>query len=130
MSERPFSRSWVLISMAVFITAEILIGYLLGGIIVGKYVSIGLRFIMQGLCMLFSFYVGGLIIGLVSPGVRIAEPAVGAFLSIALMMILTLFTPSFFYHFSLIKVVFGGGIAFALALAGAKTGEKIMGNKV
>ena len=66
----------------------------------GKYVSSGLQFMMQGLCMLLAFYIGGFIIGLVSPGLRILEPALGAFLSVATMMAITLFTPSFFFHFN------------------------------
>lgn len=113
--------------MVIFIASEILIGYFIGGIMVGKYVSSGLRFMMQGLCMLLAFYVGGFIIGAVSPGLRILEPALGAFLSVATMMTITLFTPSIFFHFNLIKLVLGGTIAFCLALAGAKTGEKLTG---
>ena len=92
---QQFSKKWVFISMAIYITSEILIGYLIGGIMLGKYVSSGLQFMMQGLCMLLAFYIGGFIIGLVSPGLRILEPALGAFLSVATMMTITLFTPLF-----------------------------------
>ncbi len=46
-------------------------------------------------CMLLAFYIGGFIIGLVSLGLRILEPALGAFLSVATMMTITLFTPLF-----------------------------------
>lgn len=45
--------------------------------------------------MLLAFYIGGFIIGLVSLGLRILEPALGAFLSVATMMTITLFTPLF-----------------------------------
>ncbi len=37
---------------------------------------------------------------------------------------------SVFFHFSLMKVIFGGTIAFALALFGAKMGERVMRNRV
>ena len=124
---QEFSKKWVFISMAIYITSEILIGYLIGGIMLGKYVSSGLQFMMQGLCMLLAFYIGGFIIGFVSPGLRILEPALGAFLSVATMMTITLFTPSFFFHFNLFKLVVGGTIAFCLALAGAKTAERLTG---
>jgi len=114
--------------MVIFIAAEILIGILIGNIIVGRYVSMGLKFMLQGLCMILSFFAGGLVIGLISPGLRILEPALGAFLSVSSMMAITLLTPSRFYHFSLTKVVLGGALAFGLALAGAKIGERLSGN--
>jgi hypothetical protein len=123
-----FSKKWMLLSMAIFIASEILIGYVIGTVIVGKYVSMGLKFTLQGLCMLMGFYVGGFIIGIVSPGKRIAEPAVGAFASVALIMVVTLFTPSPWFHFGLTKLIFGGAIAFGLAYSGALCAEKIMGN--
>ena len=118
----------MLLSMAIFIASEILIGVVIGTVIVGKYVSMGLQFTLHGLCMLMSFYVGGFIIGIISPGKRIAEPAVGAFGSVALIMVVTLFTPSRWFHFGLTKLILGGAIAFGLAYSGAVSAEKIMGN--
>ena len=131
MSEesRPFSKKWMLVSMLIFILSEIFVGYFIGSVIVGKYVSMGLSFILQGVCMLLSFYIGGFIVGVISPGVRIMEPAVGAFCSVSLIMVITLFTPLHFYHFSIFKVIVGGGIAFLLALAGARMGERVMRNR-
>ena len=116
--------------MVIFIVSEIVIGYFIGHLIVGRFVSMGLKFVMQGLCMLLAFYVGGFLIGVISPGVRIWEPAAGAFCSVSLLMVITLFTPSVFFHFSLMKVILGGTIAFALALFGAKMGERVMRNRV
>ena len=52
------------------------------------------------------------------------------FLSVLTMLVITFLTPISFIHFSLIKVIVGGGIAFFLALAGAKIGERLMGNSV
>lgn len=127
---QPFSKKWVIISMVIYIATEIIIGYFIGSIIVGKYASMGLKFYLQGLCMLLAFYMGGFIVGFISPGIRTLEPALGAFLAVATMMAITLFTPSRVYHFSMTKVLVGGAIAFALALAGAKHGERISGNKV
>ncbi|MFT6242295.1 MAG: hypothetical protein ACJAQT_004398 [Akkermansiaceae bacterium] len=121
---------WMIISMVVFIASEIVIGYFLGNLIVGRFASMGLKFLMQGLSMLIGFYVGGFLVGVISPGVRIWEPAAGAFCSVGLLMVVTLFTPSVFYHFSLIKVILGGIIAFALALYGARMGERVMRNRL
>ncbi len=125
---QSFSKKWVLGSMATFIIVEIILGGLVGGFVSG-YISISLRFMFQGLLHLASFFIGGVIIGLISPGIRILEPAVGAFLSVAIMLILTIFTPYSFIQFSLTKLLIGGAIAFALALAGARFGERLAGNQ-
>mgnify|MGYP006429166729 CR=1 FL=1 len=127
---QPFAKKWMFISMAIFIASEILIGIFIGNIIVGRYVSMGLQFMLQGFCMILAFFVGGVIVGFISPGLRVFEPAVGAFLSVSTMGAITLLTPSRFFHFSLTKVILGGALAFGLALAGAKIGEKLSGNKV
>ncbi len=126
--DQDFSKQWMFISFGIFIVTEIILGGLIGHYVVGKYMSIHLHFMLQGLLNLISYFIGGFIIGLISPGIRIYEPAAGAFLSVAVMLLLTLFTPFSFLHFSLTKVLIGGGIAFFLALSGAKTGEKLAGN--
>ncbi len=43
--------------------------------------SISLLFLIQGLLNLVSFFIGGFLIAVISPGQRIHEPAAGAFLS-------------------------------------------------
>jgi len=92
-------------------------------------VSIHLRFLVEAILNLTSYFAGGVLIGVVTPGVRIAEPAVGAALSLALMFTVTIFTPLSFISFSLTKLILGAIVAFALALAGARLGERFMGNK-
>lgn len=115
--------------MVIFIIAEVLIGGLVGNLIGGSYMSMGLRFLIQGILQLISFFVGGFFIGVISPGIRIKEPAVGAFLSVAIMLVLTFFTPYSFIHFSITKVIIGGVIAFGLALIGARMGERVTQRK-
>lgn len=129
VEKRPFSKKWMLASMILFIGIELFLGGFVGSL-AGGYMSIHLRFVLQGLLNLISYLIGGFVIGLVSPGVRIYEPAAGAFLSVGLMLILTIFTPFRFLHFSLTKLLIGGVIAFGLALYGARLGEKIAGNKL
>ncbi len=123
-----FSKAWMFIAFFIFIVIELFLGGLVGEIVVGRYMSIHLRFMMQGLLNLVSFFLGGLLIGVFSPGIRIYEPAAGAALSVATMLLLTFFTPYSFLHFSMTKLVVGGGIAFFLALSGAKMGERLTGN--
>ena len=125
-----FSKKWMLASMAIFIAVELFIGGLIGNFVVGRFVSLSLRFMLQGLLNLVSFFIGGFIIGLISPGIRVHEPAVGAFLSVSIMLCLTFFTPYSFIHFSFTKMLIGGAVAFFLALAGARLGEKVAGNHV
>ena len=127
---KPFSKPWMFISFFVFIVVELILGGYVGEVVVGKYMSIHLRFMLQGLLNLVSYFIGGFIIGVISPGVRVYEPAAGAFLSVLTMLLITFFTPYSFIHFSMTKVIIGGGIAFFLALTGASFGEKLVGNKV
>ena len=117
------------ISFITFIFIEILLGVFIGKMILGKFVSIHLNFMIQGLLNLLSYFIGGIIIGFISPGIRRYEPAMGAFLSVALMLILTFFTPYSFLQFSLTKLLIGGLIAFMLALTGSSIGERLSGNK-
>jgi len=127
---QSFSWKWTLTSMAIFIGAELLLGGFIGEVVIGRFMSLTLRFMIQGLLNLVSFFIGGFIIGVVSPGLRIHEPATGAFLSVALMLILSLFTPYSFIRFSLTKMLIGGAVAFCLALTGAKIGERLSGNRI
>jgi hypothetical protein len=113
--------------MVVFTAIELLLGGVVGDVVGGKFTSLSLRFALQGMLHLTSYFLGGIFIGIISPRVRIDEPAAGAFLSVALMLTLALFTPYSFIQFSLTKLVIGGAIAFALALAGARLGEKLTG---
>ena len=128
--DRPFSTRWMFASMGVFIGIELLLGGIVGEVVVGRFMSIGLRFMLQGLLYVTSFFVGGFIIGVISPGLRTREPAAGAFLSVALMLILSIFTPYSFIRFSLAKMLLGGAVAFFLALTGAKIGERVTGQAV
>jgi hypothetical protein len=126
--ERPFSTGWCALAVAVYVAIELVIGHLIGPLIVGAYVSPMLHFeVMTGM-HLAAFLVGGILIGVVSPGVRIVEAGVGAFISVALTMTFALFMPGRFLDVPTGKLLLAGGIAFALAVAGAWTGERWMGN--
>ena len=110
-----------------FVLVELVLGGLVGHLLVGRFFSISLHFAMQGFLNLLSYFLGGILIGVISPRVRIDEPAAGAFLSVALMLTLTLFTPFSFIQFSLTKLLIGGAVAFGLALVGARIGERLTG---
>ena len=129
-SNQPFSRKWMMASMGIFVAVELLLGGLVGEVLIGGYMSQSLRFMAEGLLHIASFFVGGFIVGVISPGLRIHEPAAGAFLSVARMLVLAVFTPYTFLRFSLNRMLVGGAIAFCLALVGARLGEKLTGNRV
>ena len=116
--------------MGVFIGFQTILGGLVGEYLLGRYSSISYGFLVQGLLNLASYFIGGIAIGMLSPGLRIHEPAVGAFLCVATMLALSFFTPYAFIQFSTVKMLIGGGIAFVLALAGAKLGERLTGNRI
>ncbi len=107
-NEQSFSKKWMFASVAIFIGVELILGGLVGNVVVGRFLSRSLYFILQGVLNLVSFFIGGFIIGLISPGIRIHEPAVGAFLSVSIMLCLSIFTPYSFIHFSLTKMLVGG----------------------
>ena len=75
--------------------------------------------------MLASYFVGGFLVGVMSPGIRIFEPAIGAFFAVLCTFIYGFFTPHRFFGFALNRLLIGGIIAFVLALLGADLGERL-----
>ena len=126
---QPFSWSWVMASVLIFTAMEIAIAvFLAPAIFAGRLASPMLQMRLQVLMHLASFYVGGVAVGVISPRVRLTEPAAGAFIAVGITFMMSFFMPSHWLSFDLGRLMVGGGIAFALALAGAFTGEKWMGN--
>ncbi len=127
-NERPFSTAWTMLSLVLFLAVELVIGGWLGPLVAGKYTSRMFHYELQMVLHLGALYLGGLAVGVVSPGRRLLEPAVAAFLSVALTFMMSFFMPTWFLRFDVTKVLIGGGIGFFVALLGAWHGEKMMGN--
>lgn len=125
-----FSMWWVLLSFVTFILVELLLGGFIGQMLIGKYISISLKLTIQSLLHLSSFFIGGVIIGILSPGIRTWEPAIAAFLSVGIMFSISMFTPYSYIAFSQEKMLIGGCIAFFLSMMGARLGERVFGNRV
>ena len=53
---RPFSKKWMVASVAIFIGIELLLGGIVGELVVGRFMSLSLRFMLQGLLNLVSFF--------------------------------------------------------------------------
>ena len=126
--DESFSNFWLVVSIVLFCAVELVIGGFVGSVVVGKYVSQMFHYKIQVMLNLGSYLVGGVVIGVISPGVRIVEPAVGAAVSVAMVLSISIFLPNRWLHFSMNKLLVGGGIAFVIALLGARFGEKLMGN--
>lgn len=126
--EGPFiSWRWVLISLALFVLIEIAVGVGVGRLVSGRYLSMGTSFWIRGSVQWMAFFLGGGVVGAISPSVRILEPAVAAFAAVGLTLLATLFTPYGFLHMGGARLALAGGIAFALAMAGAWMGERLAG---
>ncbi|MEO1230385.1 MAG: hypothetical protein AAFZ18_15895 [Myxococcota bacterium] len=126
--DRPFiSFRWVLLSLLLFVAAEIVIGLGLGELVAGRYMSIGTSFWIRGSTQLLAFFLGGIVVGVISPGVRILEPALAAFSAVLLTVVTALFVPYAFARMGGSRLATAGFIAFGLALAGAWIGERLSG---
>ncbi len=125
--EHSSARSivWIVLSLIIFVAVELVLGGLVGPLLVGRFVSQPLYLKLEMLLMLGSYFFGGLLIGLISPDIRVLEPAIGAALAVIFTWCYSFFTPIRYYGFSLTRMLIGGGIAFVLALLGADLGERI-----
>ena len=123
---------WIVISMVIFIAVELFLGGFVGPLISGRFVSHIFFIKIEMLLMLGSYFFGGLIVGLISPDIRILEPGIGAALAVFFTWTYSFFTPHRFYGFAAGRVLFGSIIAFVLALVGADLGERLaarLGNR-
>ncbi|MFC1678765.1 arsenate reductase ArsC [Elusimicrobiota bacterium] len=123
-SRDGISWRWVAASLAIFIGVELLLGGVIGRLVAGRFLGHVGALKLEVIMILLSYFLGGLVIGLMSPRVRILEPAIGAALAVVFTFLITFFTPLVFFRFSMGKAMIGGGIAFVLALAGARIGER------
>jgi stress response protein SCP2 len=122
-SIKRFSWAWMLASLVVFIITEIGIAGLFQTNLFWSFIPQSFRFLVEIVSFSISFLVGGMIVGLVSPSIRVLEPAIAAFFSVIILLSNGFFTAHGFADFSLIKMLIGGSVAFALAMSGARLGE-------
>ncbi|HMV60289.1 MAG TPA: hypothetical protein PKL69_06230 [Agitococcus sp.] len=122
---QPFSWGWILASVGIFVITQLVLAYIVGQVLLGARIPHGLQQMVQGFLMLLSYFVGGFLIGVVSPKIRIIEPALGAFASIFLVVIFSFLMPNSYVHFEWLRLLIGGVIAFGLAMYGAVLGEKL-----
>ncbi len=129
---QSLSILWILYSLVVFIVVELFLAGFVGQVVVGRFVPHTLTYLIEVILIISSFFIGGAIVGIISPKIRILEPAIAAFLCVLLTLSISFFSPYRFMAFTWTKVAIGGGTAFFLAWFGAFLGEKFsarMGNK-
>lgn len=129
--DTAISWPWVAGAFAIYVVTEVVLGGLLSGLLTG-FVSWPFRMRLEVLLMAASWWLGGLLVGLISPKVRLVEPAIAAALAVLLTMLYAVFVPIGWFRISLGRAAVGSAIAFGLALWGADTGERLaarMGNK-
>ena len=125
---QPFAWRWVFGSMFLFIALELALGEGMAHLLAGRVLSDGTSLLMRNGLQLAAFFMGGLIIGVVSPRLRLLEPALGAVGCIGVIVVMTWMTPLRFYGFGGVKLVAACTVSFGVALVGAWIGERIMGN--
>ncbi|MCG8569066.1 MAG: hypothetical protein MJB14_02895 [Spirochaetes bacterium] len=104
---------WIGISMIIFLVAQIAVT-ILSPLIVIFTLGLGI-FLLKPI----TYFLCGLITGYLSPGVTIAEPAIGAVIITVVGLFLDRGQHGFF------SVLIASLIAFFCAVAGAKLGERM-----
>ena len=126
--KRPISTKWVVLSVLIFTAFEVLLGQGVTKLLEGSTTSHMLMLRIELALMSASFLAGGFLIGVLSPGPRLLEPAIGAAITVVFTFLIAFFSPIVVFQASLSRMVVGGALGFVLALFGAHLGEKLTGN--
>lgn len=135
MSKRKVSYKWVLIGAGIIVIQNLLIQALLADPVKTQLITSfpGLTGVLLfiGIVAFVSFFVGGALIGVFSPGETIREPAYAAMIAGGLNS-LENFRNVNGTTFTVVHWLIGSavvlGVGFVMALGGAWVGEKIQGD--
>jgi hypothetical protein len=129
---RTVSMKWILIGAAVISGIHFILhpGFAME---IGGFVRDTLNpgpeaevYVYRGIIAVFSFFFGGLIIGWMSPGETLKEPAIAGVLAACVNNIRNyIFWPD---DFNVLAALVALGVGFGTAMAGAWVGEKIQGD--
>ena len=119
MSNESLNWTWVFISVLIFLVSQAVINtvFAIFGIL-----TLGIGFILFIIAKPIAYFIGGYITGMLSPGLTIKEPAIGAAI-VAVGGVL--FDAGTMYPGRIIGLILSGIVAFILATAGAQMGERV-----
>lgn len=116
---QAFSWTWVWMSLGSFLVA---MNVLLLFPFFSRTAHGGL--LIEVILNVLTYYLGAFMVGVVSPKVRIMEPAVAAVIAVILVHSAGMWVPTYWMPMSLGKIVILGAFVFCVAWAGAVHGEK------
>ncbi|RKX91966.1 MAG: hypothetical protein DRP59_06530 [Spirochaetes bacterium] len=112
-----FNFKWFLFSIAIFLVVQVFLSILF---VLFGFFTFGLGFLLFLILKPLTYYFGGYMTALFSPGITIREPAAGA-LAVTVLGSLVDAGGSSGGHF--IGLVISGAVAYFCALWGARSGE-------
>ncbi|MBS2036293.1 hypothetical protein JST97_14985 [bacterium] len=124
----PFSWGWVWASFAGFLVFQVLLSRFATPYLTQGYQTEHFRFLVEGGINLASYYLGGFLIGFLSPRVRLMEPATAAFLAMFAALSVGWFSPNVWRQFGMAKFILGGLAAASMAYGGAFSAERLTGS--
>lgn len=118
MSSTTIDWKWVLIGFLILLVVQVVVrvAFVAFGIL-----TLGFGFLLFMIVRPLSYFIAGIITGAASPGITLREPAIAA----AVMAVGgTLFDARSAFSGRLLWMILSAVIAFFLALAGARIGER------
>lgn len=85
--------------------------------------------LVEALINIATYYLGGLVVGFVSPSSRTLETATAGIISTLLVLTVGMWLPVSFLSASLGKIAFLGAVAALLAASGADNGRRLKGRR-
>ena len=130
-SRTEFSFNWAILSLFGYLFIQVVFG-IFANIFVYRHVrSNHTELLAEGLIIIFGFYIGAFVVGVISPGRRLIEPVLGAVMAVAAVFSVSTFTPQMggWYRIDgLGAMLTAAFLAATVAALGAYSGEKLMGN--
>jgi hypothetical protein len=119
MANNSIDWKWVFWGIIILLVVQfgVRIAFTLFGIL-----TLGIGFLLYIFVKPISYFLGGLVTGLISPGITIREPAISAVIvtAVGIVFDVTRSVPG-----RILWLILSSVVAFILAVAGAKIGEKL-----
>ncbi len=133
MSDRPsLNVKWIIIGAAVIIGLNQILTLAIAqptyDVLLPGLGHSGALYALTAILAVGSFFVGGLLVGWMSPGTTLLEPAIASAAGIIINGIFYSATNGPMGLLGMIGLLVAAGLGFGLGLAGAKVGERIQGD--